>query len=79
MIQNTLFLNEIEILNVLWNLIRAFNKAALIHAVINGNKEIVELLLRQENIDINIRDILNHQIFIIDINIKDILKHINIH
>lgn len=64
---------------VLWNLIRAFNKVALIHAVINGNKENVELLLRQENIDINIRDILNHQIFIIDINIKDILKHINIH
>ena len=33
----------------------------MIHTVIEGHKEIVELLLRQEGIDINIKDILNHK------------------
>ena len=47
-----------------WNLSRIFNMTALILAAINGYKEIVELLIRQENIDINMTDIMNHKHFI---------------
>ena len=36
-----------------------FNKTALICAAYKGHKEIVELLLNQEEIDINSKDILN--------------------
>ena len=34
---------------------------ALILAAINGYKEIVELLIRQENTDINMTDIINQK------------------
>ena len=45
-------------LNDLWNLARTFNKTALIFAASKGHKEIIELLLRHKDIDINIPDIL---------------------
>ena len=51
----------IEILNDLWNSIRTFNVTALIWAVSNGQKEIVEMLLRHKDIDVNINDILNQK------------------
>ena len=38
-----------------------FNNTALVWAAENGHKEIVELLIRQEGIDINIKDILNQK------------------
>ena len=38
-----------------------FDKAALTCAIINDNIKIVELLLRKEDIDINIRSILYHK------------------
>lgn len=34
-----------------------FNESALIFASKAGNKDIVELLLKQENIDVNIEDV----------------------
>ena len=55
------FFDYIEKLNDLWNLTRTFNYTALIYAAIGGHKEIVELLIRQEGIDINIQDILNQK------------------
>ena len=55
------FFHSIENLNYLWNLTRTFNSTALIYAAIRGHKEIVELLIRQEGIDINIQDILNQK------------------
>ena len=55
------FFDYIEKLNYLWNLTRTFNNTALILAANNVHKEIVELLLRQEGIDINIQDILNQK------------------
>ena len=55
------FFHDIEKLNDLWNLTRTFNDTALIFAAIRGHKEIVELLIRQEGIDINIQDILNQK------------------
>ena len=45
----------------LWNLTRTFNFTALIRAAICCHKEIVELLIRQEGIDINIQNILNQK------------------
>ena len=44
-------------MNYLWNLTRIFNITALIWAVWKGHKEIVEVLMKQEGIDINIQDI----------------------
>ena len=49
----------IEELNYLRNLTRTFNYTALILAAEKGHKEIVELLIKQECIDINIQAILN--------------------
>ena len=49
----------IENLNDSWNLTQTFNMTILINAAANGNKEIVELLLRQERVDVNMKDILN--------------------
>lgn len=39
------------------------NWTALIYAVTNDNKEIVELLLKRKDIDIYIKDILSHKSF----------------
>ena len=61
------FFDYIANLNYLWNLTRTFNDTALILAAKEGHKEIVELLLRQEGIDINIQDILNQNIHNIQI------------
>ena len=55
------FFHKIEKLNYLWNLTRTFNRTGLICAAYEGHKEIVELLIRQEGIDINIQDILNRK------------------
>lgn len=51
------FFYDIETLNDLWNLTQRFNKTAWICAVDEGHKEIVELLMRQKDIDVNIQDI----------------------
>ena len=59
MIFKSNFFHDIENLNYLWNLTRTFNSTSLIYAESNGYKEIVELFIRQEGIDINIQDILN--------------------
>ena len=48
-------------MNDLWNFFQTFNWTALIYAVSEGHKEIVEILLRQKCIDINIQDILNQK------------------
>lgn len=48
-------------MNVLWNLSQAFNYTALIHAVNMNKVKIVELLLKNEGIDVNIKDILNQK------------------
>ena len=37
------------------------NDTALIYAAEKGHKEIVEILLKQEGIDVNIRGISNHK------------------
>ena len=50
-------------MNVLWNLIQTFDMRALNFAAKKGYKEIVEMLLRQEDIDINAQEILNHKKF----------------
>ena len=55
------FFNYIEKLKYLWNLTRTFNCTALIRAAFKGHKEIVELLIRQEGIDLNIQNILNRK------------------
>ena len=54
-------------MNGLCYLARAFNDTALTIAARNHNKEIVELLLRQEGIGINIQGILNQNIHSIQI------------
>ena len=59
MIFKSNFFYDIENLNGLWNLTQTFNNTALIYATRYNYKEIVELLLRQEGIDINTQDILN--------------------
>ena len=59
------FLNNIEILYNLQCLTRAFNKTGLKWLDFIYQTEIVELLLKQESIDINMKDILNHKILII--------------
>ena len=51
----------IEKLNSLWNLTWIFYYSALICAAEEGHKEIVELLISQEGIDINIKGILNQK------------------
>ena len=61
MIFKSNFLNYIEKLNYLWNLNQTFNKTALIHAAEEGHEEIVELLISQEGIDINMKDILKQK------------------
>ena len=61
MIFKSKFFRQIEKLNYLWNLTRTFNDTALIWAAMEGHKEIVELLISQEGIDINIQDILNQK------------------
>ena len=61
MIFKSNFLNYIEKLNYLWNLNQTFNKTALIHATEEGHEEIVELLISQEGIDINMKDILKQK------------------
>ena len=48
-------------MNYLWNLTSTFNSTALMYAAKQGHEEIVELLLRQEGININIQDILNQK------------------
>ena len=58
---NVTFFHYIYKINYLYNLTSSFNNTVLICAVIKGHKEIVELLLRQEGIDINIQDILNQK------------------
>ena len=55
------FFHDIEKENNLWNLSLGINKTALILAALEGNKEIVELLLRQKDIDINLKDITNQK------------------
>ena len=51
-------------MDFLWNLIWIFNYSALILATVSGCIEIVELLLKQEEIDINSKTIWNHKKFI---------------
>ena len=48
-------------MNDLWNLTRTFNNTALTVAAFKGHKEIVELLISQEGIDINLQDILHQR------------------
>ena len=55
------FFHWIEELNDLWDLTRTFNYTALICAANKGHKEIVELLISQEGIDINIQHILDQK------------------
>ena len=61
------FFHDIENLKYLQNLTRTFNYTALIYASRDGYKEIVELLIRQEGIDINKKNILNQNIHDIQI------------
>lgn len=44
---------------ILWNSNETFNDSALIEAARNGYIGIVDLLLRSESIDVNIKNILN--------------------
>ena len=53
------FFHAISNLNDFWDFLLTFNETALICAVSEGKTEIVELLLKQEGIDINMKDILN--------------------
>ena len=62
MIFKSIFFNGIEKLNDLQNLTRAFNNIALICAAKRGHKEIVEILLKQEGININSKNILNQKL-----------------
>ena len=55
--KSNIFFHHIEILNTLWNLTGKFDNTALIHASFKGYTEIVEILLKQEDIDVNIRGI----------------------
>ena len=52
-ISNLIFFIGFKILNALWNFKHFLNFTALILAADSGHKDIVELLLKQENIDIN--------------------------
>lgn len=54
--KSSLIFYQVEILNDLWSLTWTFNFTPLIHASKYGYKEIVELLLKQEGIDVNIRN-----------------------
>ena len=56
---NLSFFHMIYILSDLWNFISVLNYTALILAALNGYTEIVELLLKQERIDINLKCIIN--------------------
>ena len=56
--------HTIEILNDLWNSIRTFNDTALIYAAKEEKTDIVEILLKQNGIDVNMKDILNKKTFI---------------
>ena len=58
---NLTFFHDIEIYNDLWDLIEAFNDTALIFAAWRGHTKIVEMLLKQKDIDVNIKDILNQK------------------
>ena len=51
-------------MNDLWNLTQTFNWPVLFFAANDGHVKMVELLLRQEGIDINDQDILNQKTFI---------------
>ena len=65
-------------MNALWNLTGTFNYTALILAASKGYKEIVELLIKQEGIDINIQDILNKKKFIMfKSNFFDYIEQLN--
>ena len=48
-------------LNDLWNFTPTFNKTAFFQAASGGHKETVEILLKQEGIDINMKSVLNQQ------------------
>lgn len=48
-------------MNDLWNLNPTFNQTALIIAVEKKYKDIAELLLRHEGINVNKKDILNQR------------------
>lgn len=61
---NSTFSIPLKIWMVYWILTQKIKKKALIYAVLNGYKEIVELLLKQNGIDVNIKDILKFEIFI---------------
>ena len=52
-------------MNNFWNLTQTFNDTALFSAAEKGHTEIVEILLNQEDIDINMKDILNKKTIII--------------
>ena len=55
------FIHFIDLYNGLWNSICVFNDTALLFAVKNGHADIVEILLRYKDIDVNIKDILNQK------------------
>ena len=50
------YFNNFGFQNNIWNLFKLFN-TALISASINGNREIVELLVKQKGIDINAKNV----------------------
>ena len=60
-ISNLTFFHDIEIFNDLWNSTPIFNWTALIWSAYEGHREIVELLLRQKDIDVNMKSILNQK------------------
>ena len=61
MIFKSKFFHEIEKLKYFWNLSRIFNWTALTYATLKGYKEIVEILIRQKDIDINMKGIINQK------------------
>ena len=61
MIFKSIFFHEIEKLKYFWNLSRIFNWTALTYATLNDYKEIVEILIRQKDIDINMKGIINQK------------------
>lgn len=60
MISKSSFLITFYFFNDLWDSIPTFDDTALILAAENGHKEIVRLLLTQEDININAKNIWNH-------------------
>ena len=64
--KQTIF-HKIENLNDLWDLYWIFNDSALLFAAKEGHVEIVQELISREDIDINIKNILNNKkkVFII--------------